>query len=67
MKAKAIRFFVESFLFVAATLAIAPAPSMAMGDKVGEFMPLTAVHWGDVVSAAGLLLDFRPAAQAPRR
>jgi hypothetical protein len=53
MKATAIRFLVEGFLFVAATLAIAPAPSMAMGDKVGEFKSPLTLHWGEVVLPPG--------------
>ena len=34
MKAKTINFFVQSLLFVASAVALAPQVAMALGDKV---------------------------------
>ncbi len=53
MKAKSFNFFAQSFLFVAATLSMAPPSAFAMGDKVGEFAVPVEVHWGGVILAPG--------------
>jgi len=53
MKAKTISFFVQSLLFVASAIALAPQVAMALGDEVGKFTLPVEVHWGEVVLPAG--------------
>jgi hypothetical protein len=53
MKAKSFSFFAQSFLFLAATLSMAPPSALALGDKVGEFAVPVEVHWGDAILMPG--------------